>query len=310
MDIFSEPYTRKEDASSLDDVRAAVRQLELTHKAQGIALSGRIIHVVHYLPIISTLTNKSGSALLSPPHTPEPRPPPSNRNPPAVPPLSTDPLWTLGPRSGHTALISGINSLSATHPQVVVGWTGDIEVGTEHHTIPTDSLSDAHKEALEQAFSEYRSNEQEECSNPVVYKPVWLKDKTAHEHYEGYCKHSESPLPPSRPLLIYLTPKALWPLFHYLLWQDVASECASDDAEWQAYVLANTAFAEAVLSVYHPGDLIWVHDYHLLLTPRLFRQLVPDAHLGLFIHTPFPSSEVFRCLPRERSCMLRTHCSN
>lgn len=25
--------------------------------------------------------------------------------------------------------------------------------------------------------------------------------------------------------------------------------------------------------------------------------MVPDAVIGLFVHTPFPSSEVYRCLP-------------
>ena len=52
------------------------------------------------------------------------------------------------------------------------------------------------------------------------------------------------------------------------------------------------------MDIYRPGDLIWVHDYHLLLVPKLLRLLVPDVYVGLFVHTPWPSSEVFRCLPR------------
>ena len=90
---------------------------------------------------------------------------------------------------------------------------------------------------------------------------------------------------------------ALWPLFHYLLWQDVATEAVSSDAEWEAYMQANRAFADKVRQIYMPGDLIWVHDYHLLLVPGLIRSMLPDATVGLFVHTPFPSSEVFRCLP-------------
>ena len=46
-----------------------------------------------------------------------------------------------------------------------------------------------------------------------------------------------------------------------------------------------------------------MHDYHLLLVPRQLRNLSPDAHIGLFIHTPFPSSEVFRCLPRRKEIL-------
>lgn len=102
---------------------------------------------------------------------------------------------------------------------------------------------------------------------------------------------------------------ALWPLFHYLLWQDVgsptssggtalSSAAASADTHWPAYEQANAAFARALLDVYQPGDLIWVHDYHLLLVPKMLRQSAPDVCVGLFVHTPWPSSEIFRCLPR------------
>jgi trehalose 6-phosphate synthase/phosphatase len=125
---------------------------------------------------------------------------------------------------------------------------------------------------------------------------------------------------------------ALWPLFHYLLWQDVATEYASADQHWPAYEAANAAFATAVLAAYRPGDIVWVHDYHLLLVPRLLRQLeieretaarppgkgaalagpedgaqavMPQdgAVVGLFLHTPFPSSEIFRCLPRRKEIL-------
>ena len=65
---------------------------------------------------------------------------------------------------------------------------------------------------------------------------------------------------------------------------------------------ANQAFAARLASVLQPGDLVWVHDYHLLLVPRLLRAAMgergADQIIGLFVHTPFPSSEVFRCLPR------------
>ena len=96
---------------------------------------------------------------------------------------------------------------------------------------------------------------------------------------------------------------ALWPLFHYLLWQDVATEYASADAHWAPYAAVNAAFARRVAEVYRPGDLIWIHDYHLLLVPSLLRQSLPEAAVGLFVHTPFPSSEVFRCLPRRNEIL-------
>ncbi len=45
----------------------------------------------------------------------------------------------------------------------------------------------------------------------------------------------------------------LWPLFHYLLWQDVATEYASADAHWAPYSAVNEAFAKRVQEVYRPG---------------------------------------------------------
>jgi trehalose 6-phosphate synthase/phosphatase len=49
--------------------------------------------------------------------------------------------------------------------------------------------------------------------------------------------------------------------------------------------------------VAQPGDIIWVHDYHLMLLPHLIRKKFPDVTIGFFLHIPFPSFEVFRLLP-------------
>jgi trehalose 6-phosphate synthase/phosphatase len=84
----------------------------------------------------------------------------------------------------------------------------------------------------------------------------------------------------------------LWPLFHYLL--DQVPLHASD---WDAYVEVNQRFADAVASQYQPNDLVWVHDYQLLLVPGMIRKRVPGARIGFFLHIPFPSEELFRTLP-------------
>jgi trehalose-6-phosphate synthase len=51
---------------------------------------------------------------------------------------------------------------------------------------------------------------------------------------------------------------------------------------------------------------VWVHDYHLLLLPGMIRERIPDAKIGLFVHAPFPSSEIFRCLPSMFLMSLKT----
>jgi trehalose 6-phosphate synthase/phosphatase len=86
--------------------------------------------------------------------------------------------------------------------------------------------------------------------------------------------------------------RVLWPLLHYLV-----DRVPVDAAGWDAYRQVNEAFADAVAREYRPGDLIWVHDYPLMLVPALLRERLPEAHIGFFLHVPFPSSEVFRILP-------------
>jgi trehalose-6-phosphate synthase len=48
---------------------------------------------------------------------------------------------------------------------------------------------------------------------------------------------------------------------------------------------------------------VWVNDYHLMLVPQMVRQRLPDAVIGFFLHIPFPSSEVFRCLHVRRQIL-------
>jgi trehalose 6-phosphate synthase/phosphatase len=68
---------------------------------------------------------------------------------------------------------------------------------------------------------------------------------------------------------------------------------------WTAYVTANRRFRDAVLEHLEPGDTVWVHDYHLMLLPRLIRDVAPEARVGFFLHIPFPASETFRILPHR-----------
>jgi trehalose 6-phosphate synthase/phosphatase len=88
----------------------------------------------------------------------------------------------------------------------------------------------------------------------------------------------------------------IWPLFHYLL--DRLPDVVHDFSEYEA---ANQYFADVVCENASRNDLIWVHDYQLMLLPSMLRERLPDARIGFFLHVPFPSSEVFRVLPhRER----------
>jgi trehalose 6-phosphate synthase/phosphatase len=92
--------------------------------------------------------------------------------------------------------------------------------------------------------------------------------------------------------------QTLWPVFH-----NFPSQLKFDAKDWEAYVEANRIFSEAVVRRYRPNDLIWVHDYHLMLLPRMLRDALPDAAVGFFLHIPFPSSEIFPVLPRREELL-------
>jgi trehalose 6-phosphate synthase/phosphatase len=87
--------------------------------------------------------------------------------------------------------------------------------------------------------------------------------------------------------------KTQWPLFHYFPDLTVYEEEYREE-----YKQVNHMFAEALLKVLRPDDLLWVHDYQLMLVPGLVRERFPDMPIGFFLHIPFPSYEVFRLLPR------------
>ena len=134
---------------------------------------------------------------------------------------------------------------------------------------------------------------------------VYLDDDVADRHYNGFSN------------------SILWPLFHYH-----PGEMNFDEENWLAYRQANFAFAQAIIKQLTPGSMVWVQDYHLMLLPMLLRTLndgvnavgdvtasevakildgvqeeefppppkVDNVKIGFFLHTPFPSSEIYRCV--------------
>jgi len=92
--------------------------------------------------------------------------------------------------------------------------------------------------------------------------------------------------------------KCLWPLFH--CFQEL---CEFSRQQWSAYREVNQKFAQVVIDEYRDGDLIWVHDYHLLLVPAMVRRALPEARIGFFLHIPFPPSELFLVEPHARDLL-------
>jgi len=110
------------------------------------------------------------------------------------------------------------------------------------------------------------------------YRPVFLEESEINDYYHGVCNSS------------------LWPLLHYM-----ATYADYNENWFPAYKTANQKFAEAVLEVAEENDMVWVHDYHLFLVPAILKAAMPSLKIGFFLHTPFPSYEIFRCHPMRQA---------
>jgi alpha,alpha-trehalose-phosphate synthase [UDP-forming] len=84
----------------------------------------------------------------------------------------------------------------------------------------------------------------------------------------------------------------IWPLFH-----GSPSRCQFRSAYWNGYCCVNRKFAEAVEHAAGGGDLIWVHDYHLMLLAQELRARGMTQRMAYFHHIPFPAADTFETLP-------------
>ncbi|KAL8131879.1 hypothetical protein AgCh_007695 [Apium graveolens] len=92
--------------------------------------------------------------------------------------------------------------------------------------------------------------------------------------------------------------KQLWPVFHYMLPYTADHGNRFDRSMWEAYVAANKLFSQKVIEVINPeDDFVWIHDYHLMVLPTFLRRRFNRLRMGFFLHSPFPSSEIYRTLP-------------
>jgi len=135
--------------------------------------------------------------------------------------------------------------------------------------LPGESLSHEEKD-------EITSTLQKEYKN----YPLFLSKNDVKLFYYGFCN------------------KTIWPLFHYF-----PTYTVYDRELWDAYVRANKKYRDAVLEVAGPEDLIWVHDYQLMLLPHMLREKLPQARIGFFLHIPFPSYEIFQLLPWRKEIL-------
>lgn len=112
--------------------------------------------------------------------------------------------------------------------------------------------------------------------NQYEYLPVFINHKIYDHYYNG------------------LSNSVIWPLFHYFpSYADYRVEY------YENYIKANANFLDVVVRNANEGDVIWIHDYHLLPLAGMIREHYPNITIGFFLHIPFPSYELFRMMPKK-----------
>ncbi|MFT4223111.1 bifunctional alpha,alpha-trehalose-phosphate synthase (UDP-forming)/trehalose-phosphatase [Dysgonomonas sp.] len=126
-------------------------------------------------------------------------------------------------------------------------------------------------------------HEQEKIDKQLAdlnFHSVNLTPSQIENYYEGYSN------------------SVIWPLSHYFF-----SNVRYNNDFWTVYKEVNALFCEKAMEIIEPDDIVWIQDYQLMLLPRMIRERIPEVSIGYFHHIPFPSYELFRCLP-ERSDIL------
>mmetsp|Transcript_14574 Transcript_14574/g.22116 ORF Transcript_14574/g.22116 Transcript_14574/m.22116 type:complete len:903 (+) Transcript_14574:85-2793(+) len=127
--------------------------------------------------------------------------------------------------------------------------------------------------------------------------PVWIETRKLRETYFiGCCK------------------SVLWRLFHYVMPQADPDFGEAWDERWQAYQTVNALIGKTVCDLIGPQNSsetsIWIHGYQLLLVPGAVRSKLPLAKIGVFIHTPWPTTDVVRCLPSRENLLNELLCAD
>lgn len=109
----------------------------------------------------------------------------------------------------------------------------------------------------------------------ITYVTIDLHQRDHEQYYNGFCN------------------RVLWPLFHYLpQFMDFQRD------QWRAYQRVNLLFAQKLVPLLKRDDLIWIHDYHLMLLAQGLRAAGVTNPIGFFLHIPFPAYGLLRTMPR------------
>ena len=217
---------------------------------------------------------------------------------------------TLQPRRGNSALFDSFSHLAAPSSRwshTLLGWTGEIRnddtpsspnASTPSAPIPVDGNIRAKRTNQVDGIRIHRDDRKRlerklELNTGGKIVPVWLTD-------EG-CEDEDVHVVKDQNRWRRYGEKEMYTVFHYK--NSEPTEGSTGKKSWADYCRLNQLFADRILEIYNPGDLVIIHDCNLMLLPSLLRQRLPHAYIGFFLHIPFPSSEYFRCIGKRKEIL-------
>ncbi len=108
----------------------------------------------------------------------------------------------------------------------------------------------------------------------VISSPLTVEDYS--QYYIGYAN------------------SVLWPLFHYRV--DLVDYRPQF---FEGYMRVNSKFATLLKPFLKQGDMVWVHDYHLIPFAERLRALGCRHKMGFFLHIPFPPADILAASPNH-----------
>jgi trehalose 6-phosphate synthase/phosphatase len=123
---------------------------------------------------------------------------------------------------------------------------------------------------------DWQNNKDSLQGSDFTVEPIFVNKEIYADYYEGFSNST------------------IWPLFHYF-----PSITEYEKKFFDAYTKVNESFAKRIIDIMQPDDVIWVHDYQLMVLPQMLRKANAEATIGFFLHIPFPTYEIFRLLPKK-----------
>ena len=103
--------------------------------------------------------------------------------------------------------------------------------------------------------------------------PIFIDPELNDLCYDGFCN------------------AILWPTIH-----SFPDNVCFTFKEYDAYKKYNRIFAEEILKDVEDGDIVWIHDYHLMLVSQIIKERKPNVKIMFFLHTAFCAPDHLRNL--------------